>query len=222
MSYFLKKNPYDKFKINSNKLVYRRLFAKKEPNLDSDSKSNTQRLLLSKILKRTKSILKSKNKYSGYMDEYQSIVEKSTFKSPDIQNYPLLRKEVSSMIPLKSLKIEKKKSSKIIKNILKKPISLEAFKEKYKHNLSLNMSSIENIINKNNIKIYKKEKAKENLLLFSDFFYKWNNNIEYETINNLKIDNSEYSTLSYEENKIFYNDYSNLIKEKINYLENNK
>ena len=84
------------------------------------------------------------------------------------------------------------------------------------------MSSIENINNKNHIKLYKKEKTKENLLLFSDFFYKWNNNVEYESINNLKIDNNEYSTLSYEENKIFYNDYSNLIKEKINYLENNK
>ena len=119
MSYFIKKNPYDKFKVNSNKLVYRRLFAKKKPNLDSDSKSNTQRLLLSKILKRTKSILKSKNKYSGYMDEYQSIVEKSTFKSPDIQNYPLLRKEVSSMIPLKSLKIEKKNQVKLLKINLK-------------------------------------------------------------------------------------------------------
>ena len=170
MSYFIKNNPYNIFKVNSNRLIYRRLFAKKEPNIDSDSKNNTQRLLLSKILKKTKSILKNKNKFSGYMDEYQSLVAKSTFKSPDIQNYPLLRKEVSSMIPLKSLKIEKKKSSKIIKNILKKPISLEAFKEKYKHNLSLNMSSIEILIIKIILNYIKKKKQKKIYYYFPIFF----------------------------------------------------
>ena len=62
-------------------------------------------------------MLKNKNKFSGYMKEYQSIVEKSTFKRPDIQNYPLLRRENSSMIPIKNQKIEKPKKN--IKNYLK-------------------------------------------------------------------------------------------------------
>ena len=77
----------------------RNLSAKNDARLNYDIKSSSQRFLLSKILKGTKSILRNKIKFSGYMNEYQSIVAKPTFKSPDIQNYPLLRKEVSSMIP---------------------------------------------------------------------------------------------------------------------------
>ena len=223
MSVFIKMNPYDKFKTSSKKLIQRRLFPKKEQRLDSDFKSNSQRCLLSKILKGTKSILRNKSQFSVYMNEYQSIVAKSTFKRPDIQSYPLLRKEVCSMIPLKIQNIEKQKSRKITKNILKNQTNIEAFIERYKQNLSLSMNSLENTTYRyTHHKLYKKEKEKEKLLLFSDFFYKWNNNLEYESTNNFKIDNNKYSTLSYEENKIFYNDYSNLIKEKINYLENNK
>ena len=222
MSFFIKKNPYDNFKISSNKLMSRNLSAKNDTRLNCDIKSSSQRFLLSKILKGTKSILRNKIKFFGYMNEYQSIVAKSTFKRPDIQNYPLLRKEVSSMIPLKSQKMENRRSKKIIKNILKKPLDFTAFKEKYRHNLSLSMSSLENKNKKYyNLQLYKKEKEKEKLLLFSDFFYKWNNN-KYESTNNFKNDNNQYSTLSYEENKIFYNDYSDFIKEKLFYLKKNK
>ena len=222
MSFFIKKNPYDNFKISSNKLMSRNLSAKNDTRLNCNIKSSSQRFLLSKILKGTKSILRNKIKFSGYMNEYQSIVAKSTFKRPDIQNYPLLRKEVSSMIPLKSQKMENRRSKKIIKNILKKPLDFTAFKEKYRHNLSLSMSSLENKNKKYyNLQLYKKEKEKEKLLLFSDFFYKWNNN-KYESTNNFKNDNNQYSTLSYEENKIFYNDYSDFIKEKLFYLKKNK
>ena len=32
-------------------------------------------------------------RFSKFMKEYQSIVTKSTYKSPDVQKYPLIRKE---------------------------------------------------------------------------------------------------------------------------------
>ena len=214
MSIFIKNNPYDKFIINSSKLIKRTLSTKKDLSLNSSLKCTNQRLLLSAILKGTKSILNNKLKFSGYMNEYQTIVAKLTFKRPDIQNYPLLRKEFSSMIPVKNQKIEKKRNKTTIKNVINNPLNFEEFKEKYMKNLSLSMNSIENKNNKYHLN--GKTREKEKLLLFSDFFYKWNN--EYKSRNQYK----NYSTLSYEENEIFYNDYSEFIKEKMNYLQKNK
>ena len=214
MSFFIKKNPYDKFKIKSSKYLQRPL-TNKEFRSISSTKNSSQRLILSKILKGTKSILRNKNKFSGYMNEYQSIVTKNTFKRPDIQNYPLLKKECSSMIPIKCQKIERQKSKKKIINIFHKTLNYRSFKEKFRQNVSMSMSSIENKHKKYDIKYYTKKKDKEKLLLFSDFFYKWNKNKEYES-------NNQYSNLSYDENNIFYNDYSNLIKEKLQYLQKNK
>ena len=214
MSFFVEKNPYDKFKIKSSKYLQRPL-TNKEFRSISSTKNSSQRLILSKILKGTKSILRNKNKFSGYMNEYQSIVTKNTFKRPDIQNYPLLKKECSSMIPIKCQKIERQKSKKKIINIFHKTLNYRSFKEKFRQNVSMSMSSIENKHKKYDIKYYTKKKDKEKLLLFSDFFYKWNKNKEYES-------NNQYSNLSYDENNIFYNDYSNLIKEKLQYLQKNK
>ena len=150
------------------------------------------------------------------MNEYQFIVSKSTFKNPNIQSYPLLREEVSSILPIKNRIIENKKSKKIIKNLLKKKLNFESFKEKFKNNLSINMYSLEN---KNYI-LNKDKKEKDKLLLFSDFFHKWNNNYQANFNNN--INNEKFSTLCYDENKIFFTDYNQLIKEKLNYLQNNK
>ena len=227
MSFFIKNNPYDKFKINSNKFIHRPL-KNKELSSSSISANNSQRFLLSKILKGTKSILKSKSKFSGYMNEYQSIVAKSTFKRPDIQNYPLLREECRSMIPIKSQKIEREKSKKIIKKIFNKEKNFDLFKEKYRHILSTSMSALDKRNNKYNIKLINNKKLKEKLLLFSDFFHKWNKNKLYDSINSNSNANSNnnlsgnFSPLSYNENDIFYNDYSNFIKERIEYLQKNK
>ena len=90
MSIFIKKNknPYDNFKINSSKLIQRTLSTKKELRLNSSFKCTNQRLLLSGILKGTESILNNKNKFSGYMNEYHSIVAKLTFKRPDRIHQP--------------------------------------------------------------------------------------------------------------------------------------
>ena len=82
------------------------------------------------------------------------------------------------------------------------------------------MNSIENKKIKYYLKLFKNPREKEKLLLFSDFFYKWNNNNDYQSRN--KFNNYKYSTLSYDENEIFYNDYSDFIKEKMNYLQKNK
>ena len=204
---FIKKSPYDKFKISSKKLI---IHTPKTLLRPFSSSQTTQSLLLNKILKGTKLMLKNKNKFSGYMKEYQSIVEKSTFKRPDIQNYPLLRRENSSMIPIKNQKIEKPKKNKIIKYILNNQKNLFSFREKFIHNLimSMSMSSLENRNMK--YKYSPNKNIKENLLLFSDFYYKWNNN-NNESIGKY---NNKYSTLNYDENEIFYNDYTDLIKEK--------
>ena len=224
MSFFLKKNLYDKFKINSNKFIKRPL-KNKELSSSSLTSNNSHGFLLSKILKGTKSVLKNKTKFSRYMNEYQAIVSKSTFKRPDIQNYPLLRKECRSMIPIKSLKIERgKRSKKIIKKIFNKENLFDTFKEKFKINLSSSMSLLDNRNKKYNIKLYNNLKQKEKLLLFSDFFYKWNKNKQYDSINNNYNNNlsNNFSPLSYDENKIFYQDYSEFIKERIENLKTNK
>ena len=162
------------------------------------------------------------------MNEYQSIVAKSTFKRPDIKNYPLLRKECQSMIPIKSQKIEREKSKKKIKKIFNKEKNFDTFKEKFRNILSSSMSSLDNRNKIYNIKLSKNKKEKEKLLLFSDFFYKWNKNKLYDSISHNNSTNtntnlsSNYSTLSYNENNIFYNDYSNFIKERLDYLQKNK
>ena len=231
MSFYIKKNLYDKFKINSNKHIQRPMTNIKLKSSSITVNNNSQRYLLSKILKGTKSILKSKTKFTEYMNEYQSIISKPTFKRPNIQNYPLLRRKYSLMIPIKRKNLENQKSKNVIKNYINKKINYETFREKFKHNLSVSMSSLEERNQKYNIKLYnkkkEKEKEKEKLLLFSDFFYKWNRKKDYNPTNNLlNINNnnynSNYSNLSYDENKIFYSDYSNLIKEKIFYLKKNK
>ena len=220
MSMIIKKNIYDKFKLNSTKHIQSPT-SLREIKSFSENKSNSQRYLLSKILKGTKSILKSKKKFSGYMNEYQSMVSKSTFKRPDIQDYPLLRKEVSSLIPIKSQIIINQKTKKIIKTLFKKKINYESFKEKFKNNQSISTSSIENKHIKYNIKLNKGKKLKDKLILFSDFFHKWNNN-NYQNIFNNDNNKDNFSTLCYDEKKIFFNDYSNLLKEKLFYLQKNK
>ena len=156
MSFFIKKNPYDLLKA---KLIQKQL--SEEPKLNSDLRRRGQKFILSKILKGTKSILKNKMKFSKYMKEYQSIVTKSTYKSPDVQKYPLIRKEVSPMIPIESQRIKDIMAN--IKKQFNKPNDIEAFTERYKNNLSLSMSLIKNK-NKNkkyNLKLYKKPKEKD-------------------------------------------------------------
>ena len=217
MSFIVKKNPYDQFKLNSNLNDSTKKIKKKMRAFSS--KETNRSMLLNTILKSTKSILKSKTKFTGYMNEYRSIVAKSTFKRPDIQYYPLLRKENSAMIPIKSQKEEKQKNKKIFRCLLNKPIQSISFREKFKHQLNMAVSSENKKVNST-----KNEKDKEKSLLFSDFFCKWNNNNNNmnESININSINNSQYSYLNYDENEIFYSDYTDYIKEKTTYLLRDK
>ena len=166
MSLKKKKNPYDKFKLNYTHSAIR---PKKKSRPFSFNTTNRS-MLLNTILKGTKSILKNKIKFTGYMNEYRSIVARATFKRPDIQSYPLLRKENASMIPIKIQKREKPKPKDLMKYLLSKPLqSGFSFREKFKHKINMNMS-LENKINNSFKK--EKDKEKEKTLLFSDFFYK--------------------------------------------------
>ena len=52
------------------------------------------------ILKGTKSILKNNFSYKSYINEYKYSTEVVSFKSPDIQNYPLVNRNSLSLIPI--------------------------------------------------------------------------------------------------------------------------
>ena len=202
--------PYDTFivekKNNSIQKDYQTLLPKK--------KLMNKKLFLSKILNRTKSILKSKSDFSEYMKEYDSIVTKLTFKTPEIQNYPLLRKNKSDMISIKNQASTKNKivKRKILNNFFKGHFNNSSFKEKFRANLSMCLSSKA----RTKIKLeewLKKKKERDKFFLFEDFFYKWNKKRE---------NNNIYLELNYDENKIFYSDYTDFIQEKVNFCRKNK
>ena len=210
-----RKNLYDTFKIDS-RVILRNKSQIKQPE-QSNKKLLTKKLLLHKILNRTKSVLKSKSDFSEYIKEYDSTVTKLTFKNPDIHNYPLLRKSCSDMISLKNQNKTQDNvvKKKIFNNFFHNRIMSSSIKQKLRANLNTSMSSK---IHKNK-KLEEwlmKKKERDKLFLYEDFFYKWKEKEE----NNKESNN--YSELYYDENKIFYNDYTDFIKERINYCKKNK
>ena len=210
-----RKNPYDTFKIDSRKIFRNKSQIRQSGQ--SNKKIITKKLFLTKILNRTKSVLKSKSDFSEYMKEYDSIVTKSTFKNPDIHNYPLLRKSCSDMISLKNQNKTQDNvvKKKILNNFFNNRIMSSSIKEKLRANLSMNTSAK---IHKNR-KLEEwlmKKKERDKLFIYEDFFYKWKEKDE----NNKEGNN--YSELYYDENKIFYNDFSDFIKERLNYCKKNK
>ena len=210
-----RKNPYDTFKIDSRKILRNKSQIRQQGQ--SNKRIITKKLFLTKILNRTKSVLKSKSDFSEYMKEYDSIVTKSTFKNPDIHNYPLLRKSCSDMISLKNQNKTQDNvvKKKILNNFFNNRIMSSSIKEKLRANLSMNTSAK---IHKNR-KLEEwlmKKKERDKLFIYEDFFYKWKEKDE----NNKEGNN--YSELYYDENKIFYNDYSDFIKERLHYCKKNK
>ena len=208
-------NPYDTFKVDK-KIIYRNKSQIRQYDKTS-KKIISKKLFLNKILNRTKSILKSKSDFSEYMKDYNSMVTKLTFKSPDIQSYPLLRKSCSYMISLKNQSRTQSSivKKKIVRNIFQNEIMNSTFKDKFRATLNMNIySKIHK--NKKLEEWLKKKKERDKLFLYEDFFYKWKKKEEDNK------DNSKYSDLCYDENKIFYSDYSELIKEKIHFCKNNK
>ena len=85
----------------------------------------------------------------------------------------------------------------------------------FKNNLSMSLNS-NRYKNRKLVEWMRKKREKNKLFLFEDFFYKWNKKEESEK--NSKI----YSELNYDEKKIFYSDYTDFIKEKINFCQKNK
>ena len=213
-----KNNPYDKFKVDTtDKRIILRNKSQINQYHKTDKKTISKNLFLNKILNRTKSILKSKSDYSDYMKEYDSIVTKLTFKSPDVNSYPLLRKSCSNMISLKNQVRTQNNliKKKMLRNYFQKTVMNSTFKERCKVTLNMKINSKLHK-NKKLEEWLKRKKERDKFFLYEDFFYKWKKNEEDNK------ENGNYSELCYDENKIFYNDYSDLIKEKIKFCKKNK
>ena len=193
------------------------------------------------ILKGTKSVLANKFKFKQYIQSYSKKTERSSFKSPGISEYPIFKKHSSLLIPVKIRKISfyedlnvksEKNDDDFFKN--KKKLFLispsprdTSYKNKFLKTIKTSKEFFKNkLFRLNSKKINKKERYNS---LFLDFFYKWAN----DSINNSKIDfsdnkknieeikNDKYSELKYDDNKIFNQDYTKFIKEKIEYIKNN-
>ena len=208
-------NPYNRFKLEKKILNKNKCQIKQ--NERHTKNILTKKILLNKILNRTKSILKSKTDFSEYMGEYNSMIIKPTFKNPEVHTYPLLRKSCSEMISLKNQDKTENNTvkRKILKNFFKNRIMSNSLKEKFKKNLTMNINTNFHK-NKKLEEWLQKKKEKDKIFLYEEFFHKWNKDEEENKENN------KYSELKYDENKIFFSDYSELIKEKINFCKHNK
>lgn len=179
------------------------------------------------ILRGTKSVLKNHLSYSNYIKDYNEFTTIQSFKIPSIKNYPLLNNKSLQLIPLckstRNIKARKKlifsnKKNKIIFGYDDMPYTDEKNKKfNLQKQLKINLSDL-----KEKYKRYNK-KCKDNYEMsnpiISDFFYKWTQKYS-EDIKNPKINN--FSSLSYDEKKIFYDDYDGFLKEKIEYIKKNK
>ena len=208
-------NPYNRFKLE--KKILNKNTCQIKQNERPTKNILTKKILLNKILNRTKSILKSKTDFSEYMGEYNSMIIKPTFKNPEVHTYPLLRKSCSEMISLKNQDKTENNTvkRKILKNFFKNRIMSNSLKEKFKKNLTMNINTNFHK-NKKLEEWLQKKKEKDKIFLYEEFFHKWNKDEEENKENN------KYSELKYDENKIFFSDYSELIKEKINFCKHNK
>ena len=140
--------PYDKFKVDRNAIEQNKKRASKtydDKTYDMHKNVTKKNLLLNKILNRTKSVLKNKSDFSDYMKKYNSMVTKSTFKNPNIDSYPILRKNRADMI---SIKNQSRLVNKIVKNrissgnnIFQSKIMNSSLKDLFKMNLSMSMNS---------------------------------------------------------------------------------
>ena len=208
--------PYDTFKVEK-KIVIR------NTNYLSKANTHTQKFLskknlLNQILNRTKSVLNNKSDFSEYMKGYDSLITKSTFKTPEINSYPLLRKNHSELI---SAKNQNRAQNKIIRrkmliSYIQDKINDSSFKEKIRMNLNRTLKSKIHT-NKKLLEWIRKKKERDKLFLFEEFFYKWNKKEE-----EVKDCNNNYSELNYNESNIFYNDYSEFIKGRVDFCKKNK
>ena len=161
---------------------------------------------------------------------------------------PLKTKKINYFEDLNSLNFEKDIDNSSIKG--KRKLFFSERESNYKNKLKYNIKTL-NISKHNikrkifNLDYIQNRNKKERYnSLFGDFFYKWTNNTrdleldencktsDYNNkncighsnkkINNIEyIKNEKYSELKYDDNKIFNQDYSNFVKEKIDYIKDN-
>ena len=207
--------------------------------------------VLNEIVKGTKSVLASKNGYKHYTRSYFLRTKISTFKSPDITEYPLLKKDSSILIPITQEKFKENVEKKLPK---KRSLLLESevfkknninFLEDFNRRLNRILKFNEEVKNSRTFsnKFFTKTNERYNSL-FLDFFNKWksyNKGItnylalsedkKYEAKN--KSNNNgisftnfnmkeRYSGLHYDEKEIFDTNYDKFIFNKIKYVKTNK
>lgn len=179
-----------------------------------------------------------------YTFKSPGITEYPIFKKKSCLLIPVKRRRINFFEDLYSKGEKPNEESPIKKNNLFFITPKESF---FKIKLKNNINTLENRKKIIKAKFYKlglnrniNKKERYNSL-FLDFFHKWNNN-EYNSKirfsprdyidceknksysnNNIKeIKNEKYSKLKYDDNKIFNEDYTNFINEKIEYIKKNK
>ena len=212
------------------------------------TKSIERKNALNNIVKGTKSVLTSQNGYKLYIKNYFLSTKLSTFKCPEITEYPLLKKGSGYLIPITTHKFKEDTERKLqmkdnlfldMELIQKNKISfLEDFNKKLNRIVRYN----EEVKNSKSISKRALTENKERYnSLFLDFFHKWKSNynrlnLKYvfsqdkanEGKNNKGIlfSNFEmkerYSGLHYDEKEIFETNYNNFIISKINLAKLNK
>ena len=134
--------------------------------------------LLNKILKGTKSILANRNGYQSYIKNYFLSTKYSTFKAPDITEYPRLKENSSFLIPLNTLKFKEKEKTPVFKRqhiLLETDIfhkNKNTFLEDFNKRLINEQRKNKKSFSYSNIN---KKRERYNSL-FLDFFSKWKSN----------------------------------------------
>ena len=141
---------------------------------------------LNDILRGTKTVLKSKNGFKEYINNYNIFTKVPAFKNPNITDYPLLKAESAFLNPIKRINNytsqENRKKIRLkpknIKNSIKNFDFMEKYNQRYYQFLKLKsepkyMKTLEATAHETKFKRYNS--------LFLDFFHKWNkydNNIK--------------------------------------------
>ena len=214
----------------------------------SSKTSSNKDLLLNDIMKGTKSLLASKKRYHLYIKNYDSFTKYSTFKSPDITEYPIQKESSSFLIPLNYIKFKEKEKKPIFK---RENLLLEAdifqknknnFLEDFNKRLMKTVKYNEQIKNKKSFSYLNFHKKTERYnSLFLDFFSKWRTNnkkinlryfLAQEKMPEIKPKKENpflnfnlkerYAGLHYDENEIFNANYDKFISNKLNYVKKNK
>ena len=210
--------------------------------------SNNEKDALNDIIKGTKSVLVNEKGYESYIRKYLSSTKISTFKSPEITEYPVLKTDSSFLIPINTVKFKQTGKNKIFKmpNLL---LGTELFQKNQNDlledfNRRLTRLVKYNEERKNNRSYFYKtitETKERYNSLFLDFFNKWKSpkkkidlryalsqgkTSEVKTTKENPFINfnikERYAGLYYDENEIFNTNYDKFILSKLAFVKKNK